>query len=89
MAGCKLQKDIFEFDDFIRHSAMIIDKMYDFIGTIQLKTQSLAVLFKISFIQPWIKRYPLIFHVQWTWVYKLYVIDEKSDSTDEKVAPKS
>ena len=51
MAEFKLQKDIFEFDNFIRHSAMIIDKMYDFIGTIQLKTQSLAVFFQ-NFIYP-------------------------------------
>ena len=46
MAGFELQKDIFEFDNFIRHLAMRIDKMYDFIGTIQLKTQSLAVFSK-------------------------------------------
>ena len=64
MARFKLQKDIFEFDNFIRHSAMIIDKMYDFIGTIQLKTQSLAVFFQ-NFIYPTMNQEkPLIFHVQ-------------------------
>ena len=46
MAGFKLQKDIFEFNNFIRDSAMIIDKMYNFIRTSQLKTQRLAVYSK-------------------------------------------
>ena len=51
MAGFKLQKDIFEFNNFIRDSAMIIDKMYNFIGTSQLKTKRLAFwFFKISFV---------------------------------------
>ena len=48
--GFKLQKDIFEFDNFIWHSAMIIDKIYNFIGTSQLKAQRLAYLFKILFM---------------------------------------
>ena len=51
MAGFKLQKDIFEFNNFIRDSAMIIDKMYNFIGTSQLKTlktQRLAVVSKFN-----------------------------------------
>ena len=46
MAGFKLQNNIFEFNNFILHSAMIIDKMYNFIGTSQQKTQRLAVCSK-------------------------------------------
>ena len=45
IAGFELHKDIFEFDNFIRHSAMIIDKLYKFIGTSQLKTKRLAFCF--------------------------------------------